>query len=110
MGAVCAKGIYNDDWYKKYMLKSDDKVILADLNLDVVDRKKYYQDVEKKPNNIKTHFEFLESIWYSYHPDKPPSTHEELSDVLSTAMYRDRTLPVIMDPRTMKNKVRALYS
>jgi len=106
--AVCAKGVYSDDWCAKYMTKSEDVKIIKNLTFDVDKRRTYYVDkVTKK--QVVCHYLHLEKIWFDTHPDRPPRDIEELSNCLATAMYRDRVLRPIDSPAVMKRTVRCLY-
>lgn len=110
--AVTVKGVYNDDWISKYLLKDANHVTLNKCELSEEIRQTYYSDIEPRDGARSgpsdKYFSWLEELWYEFN-EKLPSGIEECANFLSCMMYKDRRIAVIQDPRQMKQKSRCLF-
>lgn len=109
--AYKGKNLYNDDWVSNYLTKDDNRTVLYTKLPPMETRQEYYQDVDKKSTKKITDYYYnkLETLWKEWAPANCASTSlNDINIFLHHAMYKDRTINVIADPRKQQRIANAL--
>lgn len=108
-GVACkVKGVYNDDWYSKYLFDvkegDDPMVVLTDtVTMKKDQRMEKYIDVIQKEDSRANWWKFKwEKQWYVENPDKSDPTLFDIEKFLCKHMYQVRDLKTIDNPRLFK--------